>query len=175
MTKSVDDIPYGWKRQKGELIQKDVEQWVIKRILAEICARKTLEEICCDLAKLGIKPKNGGLWFPRRIKKILDENEELHEKLTGTVVVSPPAPSVAQPSYQIPEKFIRPGAIAYEISALQLLADGSIAEGNQRSLEISKIVTHALLLVVDGKRETKQLLKGGSDEIQDRDLRSSKH
>lgn len=179
MTKMASDIPFGWKRKKRIMIEQDSEQWIIRRILDQVRLGVSLEEISLELKRLGIRPRAGGEWFPRRIRRVLLENESLQAKVNGVAVEEPLKLDTHLPDIQcsptMPTKALRPGTILYEVQDLRLVPDGSLSEGKQRTSEVSKIVTHALLLAVEGKRETEQLLKGGGDEIQDRDLRSGEH
>jgi hypothetical protein len=123
---SKEEIPFGWKRQNGAFIKNDLEQWIIKRIQDETCSGKSLDEITLDLTRVGVKPRNGGLWFPRRIKKVLAENE----KMRGSLISESKPTEEDKPLAQVMEQAhadplpqtapiltssIRPGAIDYRI------------------------------------------------------------
>ncbi|MBY0471519.1 recombinase family protein [bacterium] len=180
-----DEIPFGWKRRNGVLIKNDLEQWVIKRIRDEKLAGKSLDEITQDLTKIGIKPRNGGFWFPRRIKKVLSENESLGQsviqeaEVTAEKKMDKPESKVSDlvslPSEEPPKKTNRAGVIEYEIKESCQTIEKCESEAAQRSLEIGKIITRALLFAVAGKRRKEQLMGASGDELQDRNLCEGEH
>jgi len=179
------EIPFGWKKRWDGIAPSDLEQWVIKRILDEQQHGKSLEEISRDLKKIGIKPKGGGEWFPRRILKILSDNESLHKTLNREVWTKP-----AKPPDEVPAKAhvdeikisteqldrpIRPGAILYQIRESMEAVEDSKEEAEHRSQEVGKIVTQALLLTVVSKHLKGQHKEGGANELQNRGLRPGEH
>jgi hypothetical protein len=48
-------------------------------------------------------------------------------------------------------------------------------EASQRSLEIGKIITRALILAIPGKRRKQKFMEEGENEPQNRDLREGQH
>jgi hypothetical protein len=183
---SKEEIPFGWKRQNGVFIKNDLEQWIIKRIQDETYSGKSLDEITLDLTRVGVKPRNGGLWFPRRIKKVLAENEKMRGSLISeskpAEEENPPAqatePAHADPLPQaapILTSSIRPGAIDYRIRECCQTIEKCKHEASQRSLEIGKIITRALILAIPGKRRKQEFMEEGENELQNRELREGQH
>ncbi len=78
-----ETLPFGWKIVRGRIEPESVEQWVVRKITEDRQNGKKLEEIASDLTKLGIKPKGGGLWFGRRILKVIKEDEKLWVEFRG--------------------------------------------------------------------------------------------
>lgn len=73
----ITETPYGWKLKNEKYLPDDSEQWVIEKIGSDIKANKTLDQIAKDFMKIGIKPRGGGLWFPRRLQKVQVENDKM--------------------------------------------------------------------------------------------------
>ena len=163
MSRTREEVPFGWTRRNGIFTLEDLEQWVIKRILKEKLEGKSLEEISEDLTKLGVRPRNGGLWFPRRIKKVLSENELLSKSLmsNGNLPVekepAPPVVNVPPPVEPISnlgsKEHLRIGGVIYEIKESYEAIEESESEVDRRSTEVGKIITHALLSVTARKRQ----------------------